>query len=204
MMEDRYITIASSATAELKIKGSRFLGECSLVSTVEQAQSVLEAVRSREHAATHHCYAYQIGKTGTPVFKYSDDGEPSGTAGRPIYDLITGRDIRDLIVVITRYYGGTKLGTGGLVKAYSETTRLVLEQAGTKENFIKKQIQVVIDFSLYDQIIRLLHKIGAVQTASDFSDRVKLTIKIRASKLAQLKDEIEQVSSGKAIIDELG
>ncbi|MCK4606997.1 MAG: YigZ family protein, partial [candidate division Zixibacteria bacterium] len=117
-MDDQYYEIAGPARIEIKRKGSRFIAETGAVSSVEEAHEQLETVRSREHAATHHCYAYRVGIADEARFKYSDDGEPGGTAGRPIYDVICGCEVTNALLVVTRYFGGTKLGTGGLARAY--------------------------------------------------------------------------------------
>ena len=114
--DDVYYQILKTARHETKVKGSRFIAECATVATADEALSFLGAIRKREHAATHHCYAYTVGLFDDMQFKYSDDGEPSGTAGRPIYDMIGGQELSNCIVVVTRYFGGTKLGTGGLVR----------------------------------------------------------------------------------------
>src|SRR5512140_3280741 len=119
-MDDAYFTIEHEASIELKIKNSRFIGETYLVTSPEQALERLSSVRKREFSATHHCYAYRVGLSRNVLFKYSDAGEPSGTAGKPIYDQMMGADITQILLVVTRYFGGTKLGTGGLTHAYSE------------------------------------------------------------------------------------
>ncbi len=201
-MDDQYYTIAVEATAELKIKNSRFIGETCLVETVEQAMERLQAVRKREHAATHHCYAYQVGLFNQMQFKYSDDGEPSGTAGKPIYDRLTGSGLSNLLIVVTRYYGGTQLGTGGLTHAYSDTAQAVLEASGRKEHFLQTEFDLQIEFPLYDRVQRLAAKLGAIIINSDFSDQVRLRLAIRKSRAEELRNHIVELSNGKAIIDQ--
>ena len=116
-MDDQYFIIARDSTVEIKIKNSRFIGESRHANSVAEALTRLEGIRKREYSATHHCFAYRVGLGHDPVFKYSDDGEPSGTAGKPIYDYIQGSEVTNLLLVVTRYFGGTKLGTGGLTHA---------------------------------------------------------------------------------------
>ncbi|MFH2048756.1 MAG: YigZ family protein [bacterium] len=202
-MDDKYYTIAKPAHHEIKIKGSLFLAECGLVASIDEAMEILEAIRKREHAATHHCYAWRVGLFDQSTFKYSDDGEPSGTAGKPIYDVINGREIDNVIVVVTRYYGGTKLGTGGLVRAYSEAAIGAIDKAGKKMNYLTSQIKVEIDFSLYDKLSRLTGKLGAKQISSEYSDMVNLIIEIRQNLSDVLIEEIIQLSSGKAKIEKI-
>ncbi len=201
-MEDSYYTIAEPAQAEIKRKGSRFIGEATLVSDPDEARTALEMIRKREHAATHHCYAWQVGLDQETRFKYSDDGEPNGSAGRPIYEAIGGHDLTNLLLVVTRYYGGTKLGTGGLARAYRDAAREVLERCGRQQHFITTTLLVEIEFAQYDKLLKLLHSSGARPDASEFSDRVKLKLIVNRSKAAKLKADIVQLSSGRATIDQ--
>jgi len=174
-----------------------------MAASIEEVTEVLNSICKREHAATHHCYAWQVGLFDQRTFKYSDDGEPSGTAGRPIYDVISGREIDNVIMVVTRYYGGTKLGTGGLVRAYSEAAIGAIDKAGKKENYVTDQFKVQIEFSLYDQMARLTNKLGAKQISSEFSERVSLILEIRKSHVDQFINDIIQLSNGKAIIEKI-
>ena len=141
-MDDLFYTIKSPAVYEIKVKGSRFIGETELVRNPDEALGALEHIRKREHAATHHCFAYRIGAGSQMTCKYSDDGEPNGTAGRPIHDVLRGRGLTNTLVVVTRYYGGTKLGTGGLMKAYSEAARRGVEQSGLCEDFVTESVRI--------------------------------------------------------------
>ncbi len=203
-MDDQYRTIDKSSTAELKVKGSRFIARVDLVSSVAEANEKLNHIRKEEHAATHNCYAYVVGTPADKAeFKYSDDGEPNGTAGKPIYDVVTGSGVTNLLLVVTRYFGGTKLGTGGLVKAYSEAARLALESAGVKEQFITDRVKVEIEFSAYDNLVKALSRLGARQIKADFSDIVSLELEIRQSKTAQLVGEITELSKGKAKVEKV-
>lgn len=202
-MDDKYFTIAKPAQHEIKIKGSRFIANCGIVASIEEATGILDSICKREHAATHHCYAWQVGLFDQRSYKYSDDGEPSGTAGKPIYDVVNGRNFDNIIVVVTRYYGGTKLGTGGLVRAYGEATIGALDKAGKKENFLTEQFKVQIDFSLYDQMTRLISRIGAKQVSAEYSDTVTLVLSIRLTQSELLIKEITQLCSGKAVIEKI-
>lgn len=118
-MSDTFHTIARAAEAEIKVDGSRFLAEAIPVDSRATVASEIEAIREREHKATHHCTAYRLGRDGADA-RSNDDGEPTGTAGPPILRQIEARDLTNTLVVVTRYYGGTKLGTGGLVRAYGD------------------------------------------------------------------------------------
>ena len=200
-MNDCYFTIVQAARAETKVKGSRFIAEVALVKDAAGAKEFLESVCKREYEATHHCFAYQLGTDSNIEFKYSDDGEPNGSAGKPIYDCIKGRKLTNTIVVVTRYFGGTKLGTGGLLRAYSEAALLALEKAGKKTNYITDSIRLTIEFSFYDRILKVIEKLEAQQTESDFSEKVSMTVLIRKSLTEQFVRELTDISRGTAQIE---
>jgi len=202
-VDDLYYTIKRPARVEIKRKGSRFIAEVVTAVSVEEAMSLLASIRKREHAATHHCYAYRVGRGDGMLFKYSDDGEPSGSAGRPIFDLICGRELTDLLLVVTRYFGGTKLGVGGLVRAYGDAAAAALERAGCRENYVTTNLKVVIPFALYNSLTKIVNQYQAVQRRADFSDRVTLELVVRSSSVELLTNEIVQLSSGKAVVETL-
>jgi len=203
-MDDSYLTIANPSVREIKVKGSRFIARTSLAQSVSEARTQLEQIQKEEYSATHNCYAYRIGTpTAQPEFKYSDDGEPNGTAGRPIYDVICGAGVTNVLLVVTRYFGGTKLGTGGLVKAYSEAALLAMKDSGTRENFITDCLRVGIDFSVYDSLKKAISRYGAKEIEADFSDKVSLRIEIRRSLTEALITDITELSKGKASIERI-
>jgi uncharacterized YigZ family protein len=202
-MDDTYLTVERESKKEMKVKGSRFIGEVFKAGDVEEALMKLDEVRRREHAATHHCYAYIVGRGREETFKYSDDGEPSGTAGRPIYDVIAGTGITDVLCVVTRYFGGTKLGTGGLARAYGEAAREAVKAAGVKTNYLEARYRFVVDFSHFDRWQNELRKLGAEVISSDFSDTVLMDIDIRLSRAKRLLDLFTELTSGKGQVEEL-
>ncbi len=202
-MDDTYLTIERESKAEIKIKGSRFIGEAHRADDINEALRKLGEVRKREYNATHHCYAYVVGLGREEAFKYSDDGEPNGTAGRPIYDVITGTGVTNLLCVVTRYFGGTKLGTGGLVRAYSEAAKETLAASGTRINYLKERYRFVLDFSLYDRWQNELRKLEAEVAASEFSDTVAMEIDIRISRVQKLLDLFTEISAGKGQVEKL-
>lgn len=202
-VSDSFLTIKDNAESETKIKGSRFIGLVFGCSNEPDALSILENIRKKFYDATHHCFAYRVGTDKNVIFRYSDDGEPSGTAGRPIYDQIEGQNVTNLILIVTRYYGGTKLGTGGLTHAYSDTASEVLKKAGVIKKYITGEIIMSLGFSDYSSVERVINQIGGKITESDFSDRVKLTVQIRLSLLQQLRDKLTYVTSGRIRYDEI-
>jgi uncharacterized YigZ family protein len=194
---DSYQTIKNSAETEIKIKASKFFGRVFSCQSADEAVSILENIRKKYYDATHHCFAYRVGLGKEINFRYSDDGEPSGTAGKPIYDCLEGQNLTNLILIVTRYYGGTKLGTGGLTHAYSETARQVLEEASILTKFITEQIPMVLQFTDYSAVERAIVQIGGKIVDSDFSDIVKLTVQIRLSLVEKLNNSLIDLTSGR-------
>ncbi len=152
-------TIQKDSKAEIKVKKSKFIAEAFYVETVSQAEELIKQIKKREHSAKHHCYAYRIIEDNL-IQKAEDNGEPSGTAGNPMLSILQGRQLINVLVVVTRYFGGILLGTGGLVKAYSEATTNALEYAS-----IKKQQKVVeVSFQTeYSELETLKHYINQMR-----------------------------------------
>ena len=203
-MDDQYYEIAVPARIEIKRKGSRFIAETGTVDSVEEAQRQLESIRKREHAATHHCYAYRVGIVDEACSKYSDDGEPGGTAGRPIYDVICGCEVTNALLVVTRYFGGTKLGTGGLARAYGDAAKEAMDRSGRKECFLTELLSVQLEFPLYDRLVKLARQYEARQKDAEFSERVSVRLQVRRSLVDRLTADIIKLSGGKARIEKLG
>lgn len=202
-MDDSYLGLKLESKAEIKIKGSRFIGETFIVSDADAAIIRLGTVRRREFSASHHCYAYIVGYGKQSAFRYSDDGEPHGTAGKPIHDVLSGRSVTDLICVVTRYFGGTKLGTGGLVKAYSDCAREVMDSSGVVENFFMTSFEFRLGFPLYDHWQNRLKKLGGTVIESDFSELVTMRVAIRNSLADQLVSAFTELTGGKGQCEKL-
>lgn len=163
---------------ELKIKGSRFIAEAFGVEDVDDALERIEVVRRREHAATHHCWAYRI---DADAFRFNDDGEPSGTAGAPILRQIEGRELIKTLVVVTRYYGGTKLGTGGLIRAYGDATSDVLDASRIETRIRRVTFQLEFDYADTSAAMQALSRFDAPVTDSDYGSLTRLQVAVRAA-----------------------
>ncbi len=177
---DSYRTLAGSCAHEIKVKASRFIALGYPVADRGEAESILERVRKKEHAATHHCYAWVAGLE-REEFKYSDDGEPSGTAGRPIHQVITGRDLKNTMVIVVRYFGGVKLGTGGLTRAYAQAASELLEETEIVERLICDRLRFSLSFTHYDRLMRLISAGQYRVIAQDFGENVAMEIEVRKS-----------------------
>ncbi len=202
-IEDSYFTIARSSSAETKVKASRFIAEVFLIADVDEALERLSVIRKREYTANHHCYAYIVGRGNEMQFKYSDDGEPGGTAGKPIYDVVNGTGVTNVLCVVTRYFGGTKLGTGGLVRAYGEAARAAMDLAGTRENYLTSDYRFSLEFSLYDRWLRAVQGVGAEVIDAEFTDTVAMRVRVRQSLAARLVATFVELSSGKGKVEEI-
>nr|MBN2276566.1 YigZ family protein [candidate division Zixibacteria bacterium] len=198
---DSFYTIKTVSEIENKIKGSRFIGQAYPCRDEFEAADILGRIKKKYFDATHNCFAWRVGFGHDTKFKYSDDGEPSGTAGRPIYDRIEGNGLTNTMVIVTRYFGGTKLGTGGLTHAYSEAAAATIEKAGVIEKYITGQLTMMIPFPDYNIVERALHQAGAGILESDFSDIVRLTVEIRRSLVEQIRERLIDLTSGRIRIE---
>lgn len=195
-MSDSYRTITDSARADIKVEGSRFIAEAVPVTSVDAAEAEIEAIRSREHQATHHCTAYRIGAEGQ-TFRYNDDGEPSGTAGSPILRQIDARDLTNTLVVVTRYFGGTKLGTGGLARAYGNATDAALEAATIAERIVRTPVRLCFDYSDTTPARQVLRQFDTKVQARQFTDVTELTVGVRRSEVEAFVEAFTNALGGR-------
>ncbi len=181
-MSDFYRTIAEPATATQKVDGSRFLAEAMPVDGRTEAERRIEEIREREHKATHHCSAYRLGRAGED-FQYDDDGEPNGTAGRPILQTIEGRNLTNTLVVVTRYFGGTELGTGGLARAYSDAAEAALNHATVVERTVRTPVRLRFAYDDTAPARQMLDRFDAPIQESDYTEVTEWTVGVRASEV---------------------
>lgn len=158
-MLDQYVTIEKAAEAELIEKKSRFIATVFPVASQEEAETHLAVLRKKYWDATHNCYAYQIGEKNE-IQRFSDDGEPQGTAGKPILDVLKGQDVKNTLIVVTRYFGGTLLGTGGLVRAYGRSAKEGILAAGLIRRLRVCLFEIQADYGLSGRVQYLLNEKG--------------------------------------------
>ena len=176
-------------------KKSKFIGYAKPVSTQDEAVEFINTIKSKHWDATHNVYAYVLRENNTQ--RYSDDGEPSGTAGVPVLDVILKENVTDVCVVATRYFGGTLLGAGGLVRAYSHTSKIALDAAHIITMANCQIYSVIVDYSFYDRLNVLLSDFGANVIKSDFSASVSVEFSIKEDASELLKDKLTDISNGK-------
>lgn len=196
-MEDSYLTIAARVQAEIKIERSRFIGTAVPVVSRANAEEEYGRIRKQYYDATHNCFAFVAGRGTEQTFRYSDDGEPSGTAGKQIHESITSRNLTDVLVVVTRYYGGVKLGTGGLSRAYRESANAALDQAKVIERFLMRTCRLAFSHEQVSTVMRVLSEFGLKPLATDYGEQVELTVEIRLGLYENLRKTIMDRTHGK-------
>ncbi len=193
----KFKTVKRDVHTKFTEKGSKFFGHAYPVSTEAEAEQTLKEVRKTYYDATHNCYAWRVGTGKDELYRYSDDGEPSGTAGRPIYDMLEKHQVTNLLVVVTRYFGGTKLGTGGLVRAYSHTADITLTDAKIITQEIGIHAQITCTYKEHPLIMRILGTYPVINLNQAFTQSVLITLEIDEKYLPSLKRDIKNVTAGK-------
>lgn len=197
--EDR--TVYEGGQGEIIEKKSRFIATVKPVKTEEEALEFIESLKKKYWDATHNCFAYII-SGGTPLKRCSDDGEPSGTAGRPMLDVLEGESLSDVAVVVTRYFGGTLLGTGGLVRAYSGAVRAGLDASVLITRLRGIHLLIGTDYTGLGKIQYLLGQRGIKTLESRYTDAVELSVLVPDEEIEVLKQEITEATSGAAKLEE--
>ena len=192
-----YKTVEKEASDFFIEKKSKFIGYAKPVKTQEDALEFISEIKSKHWDATHNVYAYVLRENN--IQRYSDDGEPSGTAGVPVLDVMLKESLVDVCVVATRYFGGTLLGAGGLVRAYSHTSKIALEAAGIITMAQCSVMSAEVDYSFYDRLNILLSDFSAVILNTSFSDKVCVEFSVKENIVDSLNAKLIDVSNGKYI-----
>lgn len=196
-----YETIEGYAEAEIEEKKSRFIAQLAHVETEDEALAFLEEIRAKHRMARHNVYAYILRGSGQAErIRYSDDGEPQKTAGLPTLQALQHAGLTDVIVVVTRYFSGTLLGTGGLVRAYTQSTQAGIEAATRVTISRCVDITLTIPYSLYDQLIRLAENHNAKILSTNFTDTVTLTVRMLEGSEEPLLKSITELCHGKEAV----
>jgi len=196
------ITLARRASAEMEEKKSVFIGTAAPVASEEEARELIGEMRRTYHDATHNVYAYIL--NGGAIARYSDDGEPQGTAGVPVLNVLKMSGATDLCVVVTRYFGGILLGAGGLVRAYSASAKLALDTAGivTMADFAILSIRV--SYSDYQRVTVQLPKMGVAEDGAEFDSAVTVRAGVLASRVEEVTRTLTEMTGGRAVVDTIG
>lgn len=195
--EDTYLSIKSEASSLLKEKGSKFIGYAAPVESEENVNEALDLIRKKYHDATHNCWAYRIGLGDEARERSSDDGEPSGSAGVPMLKVLEGAELTNILVIVTRYYGGKKLGVGGLARAYGGCVKLLIENTGVIENTITEAVALLIDYAYLNSVMRVAASFDAkIQQEEHENEKALLTLSVRRSVVGKLKKELIEATKG--------
>jgi uncharacterized YigZ family protein len=188
---DTYFTIAATSLGEFKEKGSKFLAYAYFVSNESDIKEKLDLLKKEHFKATHHCYAYRLGTDGKN-YRANDDGEPSGTAGRPILGQIDSFGLTNVLIVVVRYYGGTKLGTSGLINAYRESAKEALSNAEKIDKIIESQLDFSVSYLKMNEVMQFLKQYEIELVTNDYCDEsINFSVSVRKKLLESLKEKIE-------------
>ncbi|MDD3404992.1 MAG: IMPACT family protein [Paludibacteraceae bacterium] len=193
-MDDTYLTIVSSSQGIYKDKGSKFLSFAFPVSSVEEAMQLIDGKRKEYHDARHVCYAYMLGKDRIN-FRTNDDGEPSGTAGKPILGQINSKQLTDILIVVVRYFGGVLLGTGGLILAYKNAAMEALAVAKIEQRVVERTYTVMFDYAAMNEVMRVIKDNQLTICSQTQTEKCKLLIAVRQSIEEQVVKRLSQIRS---------
>lgn len=201
-MQDTYRTVLEGGVGEIEEKKSRFIATVEHVESEAEAMQVIQACKKKYWDATHNCSAYIIGER-QEIQHCSDDGEPGGTAGRPMLDVLLGEKLCNLVVVVTRYFGGTLLGTGGLVRAYSGATKAGLAASVVIRKMLGRKLAVTTDYNSIGKIQYITAQMELSVQDTIYTDIVKTILLIRPEQIEEFCKKVTEATAGTAIYEEL-
>lgn len=198
-MLEQYRTVREQASAEIVIRKSRFIGHAKPVESEEEAVAFIERIKKQHHTATHNCSAYVVGERDQ-FQKQSDDGEPSGTAGKPILEVIKQQRLKNIVVVVTRYFGGIMLGAGGLIRAYTDAAAEGLAAAGPIMLALHREVLAEIDYTWHGKVENGLRGKGTLLGETQFADKVTIGCWPREAETEAFVDWMTDLTQGQAVI----
>lgn len=200
--EMKRVTLGKEASAELTEKKSVFIGYAAPVNSEEEAIAFVQAIKKKHADARHNVYAYSLNHGG--IARYSDDGEPQGTAGIPVLDIIRKGGFTDAVIVVTRYFGGILLGAGGLVRAYSAAAKLAVDAAGIVTYERYRAFTLTVNYSDHGKLTTLLADADPLRDGIDFSDNVVLSLALPVGDYDAFKTKVTDLTAGRAVFTETG
>ena len=202
MVLTNYYTVKHKAESELIIKKSRFIAHVAPVVSTTEAEEFILSIREKHKEATHNVYAYLLGNKGL-CQKASDDGEPSGTAGKPILEVIKNKTLQDVVVVVTRYFGGKLLGAGGLIRAYGQCASQGIHAAVEVEKVLHRHLKIVIDYSQFGALQRKIEELELPLEGIDYTDMVTINVLVKFLEAEKLREMFINMTNGQAIVEDL-
>lgn len=188
---------------EIKVSNSRFIATVAPAFSVQDARAFIRAIRAEMPDATHHVYAFKIGHGASVSEGLSDDGEPAGTAGPPAMAVLRGSDVGDVVLVLTRYFGGTKLGTGGLVAAYTEAAQAAFAELETEEKVVRVTCTLQVPYAALDAVRRTLDRFRCVIESEDFAGDVTLRVRVPVEEVTGVRGALRNLSGGRTDLTEV-
>ncbi len=198
-IKDEYTSISCKAEGLFKDKGSRFISLAFPVETEGEIKGILDSLRKEYYDARHHCYAYRLGADGSK-YRANDDGEPSGSSGRPILGQIDSRELSDVLVVVVRYFGGIKLGIPGLIRAYRTAAADALEQAGTLTKIASRRYKVTFGYLSMNAVMKVLKDMNLPQSGQDFGTDCSLETTVRLSCEKDFAERMSKIESCETVL----
>jgi uncharacterized YigZ family protein len=203
LSEDFYYTVESHVRApDFKVKGSRFIADLIPLATKAEVDHALVEIRKEFHDASHHSFAYRLGPEAL-LLRAADDGEPTGTAGKPILLVLTSRKITNVLLVVTRFFGGTKLGTGGLARAYAEAAQQAVSMSKVVKVYLTKTVSLEVHYEDLPAMERLIHFFEGHIQESNYLSSVSLTVAVRESKLEPFLAAVMDTFHGRVRLDSI-
>lgn len=199
-MDKIYRTIFDYGEDDTIINKSRFIGYAMPINSEEEALAFIDKIKANHRDATHNVYAYVFGKDSN-IQRFSDDGEPSGTAGIPVLEVIKKENLRNVVVVVTRYFGGTKLGAGGLIRAYTRGAKIGLDSGNMVDMILHAKIKIRIDYTMYGKVENYLINENYIVDESVFDDAVNVFVYIEDSKIEDFTKIITDLTNGNVIFE---
>lgn len=200
-MKKSYLTLFEGGEGTIIEKKSRFIATIEPVETVEEAEAFIEKTKKKYWDARHNCHAFSVG-TNMPLSRCSDDGEPSGTAGKPMLEVLTGRGIHNAAVVVTRYFGGTLLGTGGLVRAYTQAVQEGLKNCKLVEKYSGILMKLSMDYTDLGKVTYILNEMSVYIENTEYTDGVVMNILIPEDETETVKKKLTEATSGRIRMQE--
>jgi len=200
-MNDLFLTIEINTKGQFKDRGSRFIALAFHVVSENEIKEKINLLRKEYHDARHHCYAWRLG-ADKERYRFNDDGEPSGSAGRPIFGQIQSRNLTDILVVVIRYFGGTLLGVGGLINAYRSSTTAALDQAKIIEKRVEKQIKLQFSYETMNAVMGIVKEFGLKPEHQHFDLNCSLSTRVWVRQIPALTEKIDKIEHCKIIIED--
>jgi len=193
----KYYTIKKTQSFKFMEKGSKFIGNAFHVENIDKIEELLNDIRKKHHSANHNCYSYRLGIKNNEKFRLNDDGEPSGSAGKPIYNEFLKHNISDILLIVTRYFGGKKLGIGGLIKAYGYCTENTLALCKKKAVIFGQKIHFECSYTQHPLLLKEFNKIKIIKLDQDFKKNISIILEVNFGDEEKIIENVKNATSGK-------